>query len=275
MISISYTGPKIKIDTKKVSSLFSTPLKLSIKTHIGKREVWTCEMEDYHWAVYENDSIFDIDIKDSIGKQVLYREWNVLEDGSDLAKALYLYCSKNNNTRGIAIGTHDGEFGEWVPAVKDYKTDVILIEASTPQFNKLSSHYLGYPNVTLINNLVTTNGQEVEFFEGGAGYTNSVKENVIRSWEKEEIHSAKRSSISINSILENSKPIHWLHLDIEGYDAELIKGIYPHLLPPFIIFEHNNLSELDKSDIISYLESKEYSIFKEDNVSYLAIKNNV
>jgi hypothetical protein len=273
MISISYTGPKIKIETKKVSNIYSCPLKLSIKTHIGKREVWACEMGDHHWAVYENDSIFDIDIKDSTGEQVLYREWNILEDGSDLAKALYLYCSKKNNTRGIAIGTHDGEFGEWVPAVKNYKTDAILIEASTPQFTKLSSHYLGYPNVTLINNLVTTNGQEVEFFEGGAGYTNSVKENVIRSWEKEEIHSAKRSSISINSILENSKPIHWLHLDIEGYDAELIKGIYPHLLPPFIIFEHNNLSKVDKLDIVFYLENQGYSIFKEDSVSYLAIKN--
>jgi len=272
MIKIDYTGPKIKVETKKVSNIYSCPLKLSIKTYIGKREVWTCEMGDYHWAVFENDSIFDIDITDSTGKQVLYREWNIIEDGSDLAKALYLYCFKKNNTRGIAIGTHDGEFGEWVPAVKNYKTDAILIEASTSQFTKLSSHYLKYPNVTLINNLVTTNGQDVEFFEGGAGYTNSVKENVIRSWEKEEIHSTKRSSISINSILENSKPIDWLHLDIEGYDAELIKGIYPHLLPPFIIFEHNNLSEVDKLDIVSYLENQGYSIFKEDSVSYLAIK---
>jgi len=275
MISISYTGPKIKIDTKKVSSLFSTPLKLSIKTHIGKREVWTCEMGDYHWATFENDSIFDIEIKDSKENLVLYREWDIQQDGSDLAKALFYYCSQIQNPRGIAIGTHDGEFGEWVYAVTKNITNAILIEASAPQFEKLSNHYSNYSNVTLINNLVTTNGQDVEFFEGGAGYTNSVKENVIRSWEREEIHSTKRSSISINSILENTFPTHWLHLDIEGYDAELIKSIYPHLLPPFIIFEHNNLSELDKSDIVSYLENQGYNLFKEDSVSYLAIKNNV
>ena len=46
------------------------------------------------------------------------------------------------------------------------------------------------------------------------------------------------------------------------------------VLPNFIIFEHNNLKFDEKSRIEDYLIDLGYSINKNDNVSYLAIKNN-
>ncbi len=129
----------------------------------------------------------------------------------------------------------------------------------------------------MIQNLVTTDGSKVEFFEGGKGYTNSVKENVIRSWEKEEINSNLRDSISINDLINQitpNKKLDWLHLDIEGYDAEILKAINVELLPNFIIFEHNNLSNKDKTSIEKYFTDLNYTLYNEDPVSYLVIKDN-
>ena len=203
-------------------------------------------------------------------KLVINREWNIIDDGSYLDKALYLYCKSKPNAKGLAIGTHDGEFGEWVIPTIQGLTKATLVEASTPQFEKLNTNYKKYSNVTLIHNLITTKGQTIEFFEGGKGYTNSVKQEVINSWEKEPISSSMRSSIAINDLL--SHKIDWLHTDIEGYDAELLQAIDPNFLPPFIIFEHNNLKIEDKLELENYLIDLGYFLNRQDPVSYLAIK---
>ena len=277
MINIIYNHPNIRVETKEVSKLYNLPLKLSIVYHVNKEHRWGCELNDNSWATFANDSIFDIVIKDANDKVIVNREFNVLEDGSYLDKALYLYCNTLDNPKGLAIGTHDGEFGEWVSPVLDNLTNATLVEASTPQFTKLKENYRGLLNVRLIQNLVTTDGSKVEFFEGGKGYTNSVKENVIRSWEKEEISSNLRESISINDLINQISPdkkLDWLHLDIEGYDAEILKAINLELLPNFIIFEHNNLSTIDKVDIEKYFTNLGYNLYTKDLVSYLAVKNN-
>ena len=79
-----------------------------------------------------------------------------------------------------------------------------------------------------------------------------------------------RSSIAINDLL--SHKIDWLHTDIEGYDAELLQAIDPNFLPPFIIFEHNNLKIEDKLELENYLIDLGYFLNRQDPVSYLAVK---
>ena len=274
MIDIIYNHPNIRIDTKEVSKLYNLPLKVEIITHVSKRVQWSCEVGDNSWATFSNDSIFDVVIKDA-NNTIINRGFNVLEDGSYLDKALYLYCQNLNNPQGLAIGSHDGEFGEWVLPTLNNLTKTTLVEASTPQFTKLTENYKDFPNVDLIQNLVTTDGSKVEFFEGGRGYTNSVKENVIRSWETEEISSNLRDSISINDLINQISPnkkLDWLHLDIEGYDSEILKAVNVELLPNFIIFEHNNLLMEDKLKLKNYLIDLGYYLNCSNSVSYLAIK---
>lgn len=275
MIKISYEHPNIKINTGDVSKVFDLPLKVEIVNHIGKSKVWETEMFDNFWATFSHDSIFDIRIFDGNGDLILDRKWDVTVDGTYLDQALYFYCKKLGTSKGLAIGVHDGEFGEWVAPVTEGITDAALVEASTPQFEKLSKHYADKDNVELVFDLITTNGSDIEFFEGGRGYTNSVKEAVIRNWEKEEITSTLRSSIAINDLLRTISPnkkLDWLHLDIEGYDDEILRAIEVDLLPNFIIFEHNNLLLEDKLKLESYLIDLGYSLNRSDKVSYLAVK---
>ena len=277
MINITYNHPNIKVETEYVSIFYPLPLTLHIKSHVSKEIIWSCELNDCNWATYKNDSIFDIELRDAKNKVILNRKFNPLVDGSYLDKALYFHCLELKNPKGLAIGTHDGEFGEWVGPVLNNFSQVTLVEASTPQFTKLVQNYKNLSNVDVIQNLVTTDGSKVKFFEGGKGYTNSVKENVIRSWEKEEINSNLRESISINDLINQVSPnkkLDWLHLDIEGYDAEILKAINLELLPNFIIFEHNNLSIEDKLDLERYFVHLGYTLYKKDPVSYLVVKVN-
>ena len=162
------------------------------------------------------------------------------------------------------IGTHDGEFGEWVPVALKNKANITLVEASDKQFNRLSNNYKDYHNVKCIQSLVTPNGGKVEFFEGGEGYTNSVVEKVIRDWEIEEIKSTFRESISIVNLIDKhcGGNIDWLHLDVEGLDSELIKSLsyVEDKLPNFIIFEDNNYNQIEKNDIHLWLINLGYRV---------------
>lgn len=266
MINIDYSNKKIKVETKNVSKLFKLPLKLSVQTHVGKHEIWSTQMNDNWWAEFPNNEMNDIVISDSDGNVIIDRKWNIVEDGDELYRTLYYYCksihNSGRNAKGIAIGTHDGLFGEWVPSVLENISDAILVEASTPQFEKLIENFDNIHNVKLINSLVTTDGEPMEFFEGGLGYTNSVVERVIKNWEKEEIKSSFKESIAIKDLIYNSFDgvIDWLHTDVEGYDVDLIKSIPVEKLPNLIIFEHENL-ETDKNiEIKQYLEDIGYEL---------------
>jgi hypothetical protein len=273
MIKIDFSNKKIKVETKNVSSIFKTPLKLSVQSHVTKEEIWSSPLNDGWWAEFPNNEMNDVVISDNNGKVIADRKWDIVQDGSELYQSLYFYCLNIFNTgrlpKGIAVGTHDGLFGEWVPCILEGITEAVLVEASQPQFEKLNEAYGKFDNVRLVNSLVTTDGKPVEFFEGGRGYTNSVVERVIKGWEKEEIKSSLKESISIEELMTDD--IDWLHLDVEGYDAQLLLSLKSEKLPKFIIFEHENLNEYEGEQVKSYLTKNGY-ILEYRSVSCFAIK---
>jgi hypothetical protein len=275
MINIDFSNKKIRVETKKVSTIFKTPLKLSVQSHVTKKEIWSSELNDGWWAEFPNNEMNDVVITDNDGKVIANRNWDVIQDGDLLYKSLYFYCLNIFNSgrmpKGIAIGTHDGLFGEWVPCVLEGITEAILVEASKPQFDNLKENFEKFYDVSLVNSLITTDGKPVEFFEGGKGYTNSVVERVIRGWEKEEINSSIKESISINTLIETK--VDWLHLDVEGYDIKLLMGTDPEKLPNLIIFEYENSKEDENSQIKQYLTNLGYEL-DYSKVSCLALKKN-
>ena len=277
MIKIDFSDKKIRVETKKVSSIFKTPLKLSIQSHVTKNEIWSSQLNDGWWAEFPNNEMNDAIIMDNDGNVIGERKWDIIQDGNELYKSLYFYCLNIFNSgrmpKGIAVGTHDGLFGEWVPCVLEGITKAVLVEASIPQFKKLKENFEKFQDVTLVNSLITTDGKSVEFFEGGLGYTNSVVERVIKGWEKEEINSSMRESISVQELINNSFDgyIDWIHTDVEGYDAHLIKSIPIEKLPNLIIFEHENLEQEKNSEIKEYLVNLGY-ILDYQKVSCICVR---
>jgi hypothetical protein len=66
--------------------------------------------------------------------------------------------------------------------------------------------------------------------------------------------------------------IDWLHLDVEGYDAQLLISLKSEKLPKFIIFEHENLNEYEGEQVKRYLTKNGY-ILEYRSVSCFAIRN--
>lgn len=282
MIKIDYSNGQIKIITEKLTDVFVTeqlPLKFEIKKSISKEVVWTTNLHDFMWATYPENEINDVVVYDSKGNFITQHSWDVLLHGSIFYKSMWLYCKSliNNGIKpnGLVIGTHDGEFGEWVPLVKNYMSEVVLVEGSHSQYNKLVQNFKRFREIKTINSIITPYGGEVEFFEGGKGYTNSVVERVIRSWETEEINSTKKNSISINSLIDSEfsqigKTLDWLHLDVEGLDVQLLISLNKEYIPNFIIFEDYNLSNEDKELIEKWVNENNFHRVSEAGISMLS-----
>ena len=282
MIKVTYSSEGIRVNVGEVSKYNKNlPLKLKIRKHVSGEVQWSTNLNDNWFATYPNTEMFDVEISDSKDRIVYIKRWDVMEHGNHFYKSLWMYnksiLSNGKFPVGLVIGTHDGEFGEWVPIVQNRECKVLLVEASDKQFNKLKNNYRNNSLVKSIQNLITPNGGQVEFFEGGHGYTNTVVENVIRHWEKEEIKSTKKDSISITDLIMNecNGQIDWLHLDVEGLDAQLIMGIDETkiTLPNFIIFEDYNLSQDKKDEIYNWLHQRNYKTKSEGGICE-AIKKN-
>lgn len=275
MIQVTYNKDGIRVEVEVISKYNeNTPFTLNIKKHVSGKIQWSTILSDNWYATYPNTEMFDVELRDSKNTIVYTKKWDVMEHGNHFYKSLWIYnkslISNGKFPKGLVIGTHDGEFGEWVPIVSKNECQVVLVEASDKQFGVLDKNYGNRSLVTLVNDLVTPNGGEVEFFEGGEGYTNTIVEDVIRHWEKEEIKSTKRDSISITDlILEKcGGQIDWLHLDVEGLDSQLIMGIDTTRvnLPKFIIFEDYNLSEEKKKEIYNWFYNEGYDIRSEGGI---------
>jgi FkbM family methyltransferase len=204
-------------------------------------------------------------------------------DGGRLYKCLYGYCHRmtlqNNKLRGLAVGTHDGAFGEWVPAVREKMSKAFLIEASNKQFNELCKNYKDFSNVKLYEKLITTDGKDIEFFEGGGddeGYTNSVINEFFKKQNIKERYSRISPSTSLNEFIvkEMNSKIDWLHLDVEGYDDKLILSIDETLynLPKLIIWEYEHIEEEEKISLEKFLYDRGY-IVDYDNNNAMATKS--
>jgi hypothetical protein len=284
MIEFDYRNGQIKITTQDLSRLFlddQLPLRFDIKKVVSKEVVWTTNLGSYMWASYPENEINDVVVYDTKGNFVTQHYWDVFRHGSIFYKSLWLYCKGliNNGKRpnGLVIGTHDGEFGEWVPLVRNHMSDMILIEGSEKQYNKLVQNYNGNSEVECLFDLITTNGENVEFFEGGKGYTNSVVERVIRGWEKEEIKSTTRKSTPLNDLLYNrfyllNKKLDWLHLDVEGLDAKLLMSLKDDFIPNFIIFEDFNLTQEEKDAILRWGTEKGFQHHSEAGIAMFTRK---
>ncbi len=277
MIEIDYSDG-IKITTKLLDNLFSPkqlPLKVEVKKSVSKEVIWSTNLSSNMWAKYPTNEINDVVIKDAQGNHIYQYYWDVLLHGSIFYKSMWLYCkgliNDEKKPKGLVIGTHDGEFGEWVPLVKNFMSDMLLVEGSQKQYNKLESNYKGKQGITLLHDLITTDGSDVEFFEGGAGYTNTVIKRVIDYWETEEIHSTKRTSTSINDLIYNyftcnNQKLDWLHLDVEGLDAKLLMSMKQEYLPNFIIFEDFNLIPEEKDTLMKWIHSMGYNSHSEAGI---------
>jgi hypothetical protein len=243
-------------------SLYQEPFTFQVINDVDKNVRWQLnDMKEGWWATFVEPCNAEAIVKDSNGKILYSWKWKTEEHGDVSHKFFLEWCKKNKGSKGISIGTHDGTTGEWVVPVFDNLIEAYLVEASDKQYNDLFNNYKNKANT--IQSLITSDGSEVEFFEGDDTFTNSVsREHALKF--NTEVRSILKKSISINDLIVKcglQNDLKWLHIDVEGIDDELILSLDETKvkLPEIIIYESLNLSEERQKKVIKWLESKNYT----------------
>ena len=248
------------------------PIHVLIKNN-NNEIINSYKLSDGWWCTHYHLCYTNIEIINNKGDLLSKWDWQTFLHGDFIHQYFYNWSKRNLKSNGIAIGTHDGTTGEWVGPVNDGLLNALLVEASEKQFKKLKNKYNNYPWVKVKNVLVSTDGNQKNFYEGGYGHTNSLFLDITNQYVNEnEIIPTLKDTISLNQLLIENSPIKWLHLDVEGYDAELIYSINDDLLPELIIFESLHLDDELKNKIHNYLRNKNYKVY-EKNFNCLCIKN--
>jgi hypothetical protein len=129
--------------------------------------------------------------------------------------------------------------------------------------------------VKVENKLITTDGSDVVFYEGGSGHTNSViRSHIGITVSSDEISEVLKNSESLISVLKDNPNTKWLHIDVEGIDDDLILSIRgnEHLLPELIIYEHESLTQEKENVLCDFLRSNGYTIYKGYSRNTLALR---
>lgn len=236
---------------------------------------WETNILPGGWATWRSGACprCDISVYTQDGVHLFTRRWNSILDGDKIEKAFSLFIKANPGCKGIIVGPHDGEWGHWVDPVRNMGVECLLIEGSEKQFNKLKENYSELSNCTFLNHIVTVKGEDVTWYTTDGGYTDSVVLEVSEKYVSgEEISSETKPSRAVNELIEEQgyTDYDFLHLDLEGYDTDLIMGL--KYLPRMIVFENNHCKDMGKYDEArNYLERKGYSII-EEGIDTLAIK---
>jgi len=239
-----------------------------------ERIVWESEMHSSYFSYWPGITWTRAELVDSFGNLIWEWRWDPIKDGCICHQIFHIWSLQNRGSFGIAIGTHDGCTGEWVGAVESGRLKALLIEASSPQFEKLHERYSLKKWVKVEKNLITVDGGKVRFYEGGKGYTNSISRDFIESTGVDEIKEIEKDSESFISLLERNHECKWIHLDVEGLDDLLILSLHsrPDLLPEVFIYEHENLTLEREISLHDFLENHGYSIYKGKARNTIAIK---
>ena len=276
MISFEFTKPneihsegntKITVDynTSTYYDEKQFPLHLIYKTLMGE-VAWSIELFPGWFSEYSLISNTTIEIIDSLGNKIFEWKWDPFIHGDYAHQYFEIWALNNRGSNGIAIGTHNGMTGEWIGPVNKGLLKSTLVEASDIQFKDLVKYYKDKKWINCIQSLITTDGSDVIFYEGGDGFTNSLSKDIIEKHVSvEEITTTIKQSKSINDlILESSErgKVKWLHIDVEGMDGELIYAINDDLLPELLLFESLHMENEYYDNLCNYLTNKGYSITK-------------
>jgi hypothetical protein len=252
------------------------PLTLKLKNIITGEIHFEHQFWPNVWANWTGaELITDMLIYDSTGELIFEKKWDVTEYGDSVEKDLWYYLKGRQNrglrSKGLVIGTHDGRNGHWIYPIKHDLSNATLIDGSDKQYVELVNNYKNKINVETKNLIVTTDGSDVEWYQGGEGYTDTVVKELIEAWINDgTIVKTHRPSVSINELMAQDN-YDWLHLDVEGIDGDLILCLEQR--PNVIVYESMNLPEEMNNKLNEWFSINQYFTIT-DNGNTIAKKIN-
>lgn len=272
----SPTGKVVARVFEEVSWLYNeSEFPFIFEVFLDGKTLWSTELYPNMWASWDtlDTNNFVAIIKNNKGDILSQFNHDIWVNRNATEQFFNTWISKNPNSKGIVIGTHDGTTGEWVNHVKNKSTYAVLVEASKKQFDELMENYKNFENVSFRNNVITGNGGNVKFYEFGLGYANTLSEDHYKKhmYDGEELVIVNMDSVSINDLILQENLQHnldWLHLDTESIDDEIIMSLDFNKVnkPKLIVFETinfckerlGNSERIDK--LFDWLQSNGYKV---------------
>lgn len=176
---------------------------------------------------------------------------------------------------GLAIGTNDGAFGEWVEAYnQNLIGTTLLVEPNLNAFLQLTTRYSNSQIFKFKKCAVSDVDGEVVF------YTDPKQTSEVSSLSHEHClkHNYNFDSITVKSftpktLIGNNIP-DWIHIDAEGYDGKIILLFDDEILnkTKFILWEHLHLKTEESELIFQRLNNFGFQIIKGSAYNTCAFK---
>jgi hypothetical protein len=277
MIKVNYDRKinHTSVSTDDLSMVGTNSVRVEFKNIITEEIHYSTILSSNMWTSWCGaELITDVLVYSDNDKLLKEFKWDVTINGDEIEKILWYYLLNRKNkglsSNGLIIGTHDGRNGHWIYPIKENLSNATLIDGGDIQFENLKKNYSTFNNVEMRNTIVTVEGGEVSWYQGGEGYTDTVVPELIGDWlSVSEIKKSIKDSVSIKELFD-SKDYDWLHLDVEGIDAKLIMSLEHR--PNIIVYESMNLSEEEILELDLWFNQNSYKKIT-DNGNTIAIKN--
>ena len=277
MINIKYDREQNStlVFVNDLSMIGTNYVKIEFKNIITNEIHYSTTLSSNMWTSWSGaELITDVLVYSDDNKLLKEFKWDISQYGDDIEQILWYYLIDRKNkmipSNGLVIGTHDGRNGHWIYGIKENLSRATLVDGGEKQFSDLKKNYVCFNNVEMLNFIVTPNGGEVVWYEGGEGYTDTVVSELIYDWlGSEKVKSQKKQSISINDLI-GIKNYDWVHLDVEGIDDEIVMSL--PIRPYVIIYESMNLGEEKENNLTNWFLTNSYTTLV-CNGNTIAIKN--
>jgi hypothetical protein len=277
MIKVNYDRKinHTSVSTDDLSMVGTNSVRVEFKNIITEEIHYSTILSSNMWVSWcGGELITDVLVYSDNNKLLKEFKWDVTINGDEIEKILWYYLLNRKNkglsSNGLIIGTHDGRNGHWIYSIKENLSKATLIDGGDIQFENLKKNYSLFNNVEMRNTIVTVEGGEVSWYQGGEGYTDTVVPELIGDWlSVSEIKKSIKDSVSIKELFD-SKDYDWLHLDVEGIDAKLIMSLKHR--PNIIVYESMNLSEEEILELDLWFNQNLYKKIT-DSGNTIAIKN--
>lgn len=200
----------------------------------------------------------------------------------EVQKRIESFARKRKPVFFLQIGSSDGLIGDPLHKfIKKYKWRGILVEPVPYIFDQLQRNYANCQGLIFENVAIAENEEERDFWYP-CQLERPVKEwyHQIGSFSREHVmaHSIaipdleknlvreKVTCISLKSLLEkwNVESFDLLHVDVEGYDFEVIKQVdFSRFNPEIILYEDKHLQPADRAACMMLLRKEGYKLVTE------------
>jgi FkbM family methyltransferase len=212
----------------------------------------------------------------------------------DFEYVLAHYLARRHDPRPfffVQVGAFDGTTHDRLHEhVREKGWHGVLVEPQPSAFARLEESYEGVDSLTLVNAAVDrergsralhivqdAHGEPIDSLRGLASFDRErlvewLRKDGPRNPRAGRIGSEPVSCVTFEDVLADTAYVDLLHIDVEGYDLELLKLFdFARFAPPIVRFEHVHLSRADWDEAVRLLARHGYRTVREeyDTTAYL------